>query len=62
MEIMQYGKLTHSFEFTGSGVPGALLDSNPTVGLIHNSFNSGTPPTPGRYVFQFHNGVPLGAP
>jgi Nidogen-like len=54
-----------SYELPGSGSQnplGAFLDSNLTTGLIHNSFNSGTPPVPGRYVFQFHNGVPLGTP
>lgn len=48
-----------SFEINGSAVAGALLDSNLTTGLIHTSFNS---TVPGRYVFQFHNGVPLGTP
>ena len=48
------------FEFNGSGSPGAFLDSNTTTGLKYNSFNSGG--TQGRYVFQFHNGVPLGTP
>jgi hypothetical protein len=49
-----------SFEFSGSGTQGAFLDSNQTTGLIYNSFNSGG--TQGRYVFQFHNGVPLATP
>jgi hypothetical protein len=51
-----------SFELPGSGSqnpPGAFLDSNLTTGLVHNSFNSSVL---GRFVFQFHNGVPLGAP
>lgn len=48
-----------AFEMTGSGVPGSFLDSNPTTGLIHNDFNS---TVPGRYVFQFRNGVPLNLP
>jgi hypothetical protein len=40
-------------------VGGALLDANLTTGLIHNKFNSAMP---GRYVFQFRNGVPLAHP
>jgi hypothetical protein len=49
-----------SFEMNGSGsIYDALLDSNPTTGLIYNDFNTCLP---GRYVFQFHNGVPLGHP
>ena len=44
-----------SFEFTGSGVPGALLDSNQATGLIWNSYNSSNL---GRYVFQFRGGIP----
>jgi hypothetical protein len=52
------------FEFNCSDIncpntPGVFLDSNPTTGLIYNSFNSSLP---GRYVFQFRNGVPLGHP
>ena len=49
----------NTFEFNGSGVVGALLDSNPTTGLIHADFNS---TLPGRYVFQFRNGIPVGHP
>jgi hypothetical protein len=48
-----------TFEMNGSAVPGALLDANLTTGLIYHDFNS---TVPGRYVFQFHNGVPLGTP
>jgi hypothetical protein len=48
-----------TFELNGSAVPGALLDTNLTTGLIYHDFNS---TVPGRYVFQFHNGVPLGTP
>jgi hypothetical protein len=48
-----------TFEMNGSGVNGAFLDSNAVTGLIHTNFNS---TVPGRYVFQFHNGVPLGTP
>jgi hypothetical protein len=47
------------FEFAGSGVAGAFLDSNLTTGLRYNSFNSGVN---GRYVFQFRNGQPLATP
>jgi hypothetical protein len=47
------------FEFNGSGDAGAFLDSNLTTGLIYKDFNS---IDQGRYVFQFHNGVPLGTP
>jgi hypothetical protein len=47
------------FEFNGSGVVGALLDTNAVTGLITNSFNSSAL---GRYVFQFRNGFPLGHP
>ena len=43
------------YEFNGSGVPGALLDSNPITGLIHNSRDSAIP---GRYIFEVHGGVP----
>jgi hypothetical protein len=48
-----------SFELNGSGVNGAFLDSNAASGLIYTNFNS---TVPGRYVFQFHNGAPLGHP
>lgn len=48
-----------TFELDGSGTNGAFLDSNSTTGLIYSNFNSAVP---GRYVFQFHNGVPLGTP
>ena len=52
------------FEFNCSDVDcpnviDALLDSNPTTGLIYHDFNS---TVPGRYVFQFRNGSPLGHP
>lgn len=43
-----------ALELPGSGVNGALLDSNTETGLIHNSVNSSQP---GRYVFQVRNGV-----
>ncbi|HEV2988278.1 MAG TPA: nidogen-like domain-containing protein [Candidatus Angelobacter sp.] len=43
------------FELPGSGISGSFLDSNPSTGLIHNSFGS---PQAGRYVFQVRNGVP----
>ena len=48
-----------AFELSGSATGGGLLDTNPVTGLIHTNFNS---TLPGRYVFQFHNGVPLGTP
>lgn len=44
-----------SFELTGSGVAGALLDSNTRTGLIHNSLNSGG--QLGRYVFSVRSGA-----
>jgi cysteine-rich repeat protein len=44
-----------SFELAGSAINGALLDSNPTTGLIYNSLNS---TQSGRYVFNVRNGVP----
>lgn len=43
-----------TYEFDGSGINGAFLDSNSKTGLIFNS--SGTPVF-GRYLFQFRNGV-----
>jgi len=43
------------FELPGSGIPGSFLDSNPSTGLVHNSFGS---TQAGRYVFQVRNGVP----
>jgi hypothetical protein len=46
-----------AFELHGSGVPGSFLDTNVVTGLIYNSTNS---PVPGRYVFFFRNGEPLG--
>jgi len=48
-----------TFEINGSGVNGAFLDTNMVTGLIYTNFNS---TVPGRYVFQFHNGVPLRTP
>lgn len=48
-----------TFEINGSAVNGAFLDTNTVTGLIHTNFNS---TVPGRYVFQFHNGAPLGTP
>jgi alpha-D-ribose 1-methylphosphonate 5-triphosphate synthase subunit PhnH len=41
------------------GVSTKLLDSDAVTGLIHHNFNS---TVPGRYIFQFHNGAPLGTP
>jgi hypothetical protein len=48
-----------NFEFNGSGVASAFLDTNLVTGLIHINFNSNVL---GRYVFQFRNGAPLGHP
>jgi hypothetical protein len=48
-----------NFEFNGSGVASAFLDTNLVTGLIHTNFNSNVL---GRYVFQFRNGAPLGNP
>ena len=42
------------FELSGSAVNGALLDSNPTTGLINRSLNN---PQLGRYFFQVRNGL-----
>lgn len=43
-----------NYEFAGSGVNGALLDTNSSTGLIYNS-NVGVN---GRYVFDVRNGTP----
>ncbi len=43
-------------ELPGSGVEGALMDTNVVTGLIYNHLNS---PVPGRYVFSFRDGTPL---
>jgi len=53
------GSTNSTFELNGSGTNGAFLDTNTVTGLIYTNFNS---TVPGRYVFQFHNGVPLGTP
>ena len=45
------------YELPGSGVEGAFPDTNAVTGLIYNSLNS---PVPGRYIFQFRDGEPLG--
>jgi 6-phosphogluconate dehydrogenase (decarboxylating) len=42
-----------AFELPGSGIPGSLLDSNATTGLVHNSIGS---PVSGRYVFPARSG------
>ena len=42
------------FEFPGSGIAGAFLDSNRNTGLIYGSFNSGMA---GRYIFEVRGGV-----
>jgi hypothetical protein len=46
-----------AFELQGSGVNGALLDSNATSGLIHGSLNSAQM---GRYLFRVRNGAATG--
>jgi hypothetical protein len=43
-----------SYELPGSGVPGSFLDSNTTLGLIHNSRGSAVL---GRYLFTVRNGA-----
>ena len=47
------------FELPGSGIAGALLDANPSTGLVHNSLASSVP---GRYVFAVRNGRPVARP
>ncbi len=47
---------TTAYEVPGSGIAGALLDSNFTTGLIYGSKNSSVP---GRYVYQFRDGAAL---
>ncbi|HLX68316.1 MAG TPA: nidogen-like domain-containing protein [Verrucomicrobiae bacterium] len=42
-----------TYEFDGSGINGAFLDSNRRTGLIYNSFEN---PVFGRYLFQFRDG------
>jgi hypothetical protein len=49
------GFLDSSFELAGSGVQGALLDSNSSTGLVHNRLNS---IQNGRYVFSVTSGAP----
>jgi hypothetical protein len=46
------GLAVDSYELPGSAINGALLDSNPTTGLIHGSNDN----LAGRYVFQVRNG------
>ena len=48
-----------TYELNGSGTNSAFLDANLVTGLIYTNFNS---TVPGRYMFQFHNGAPLGTP
>jgi VCBS repeat-containing protein len=48
------GDGVHYAEFPGSLVNGALLDSNLSTGLIHNSLNS---TTCGRYIMEMRNGT-----
>ncbi|HVG57529.1 MAG TPA: choice-of-anchor A family protein [Hyalangium sp.] len=43
------------FQFPGSLVNGALLDTNPATGLVHHSRNSNIL---GRYIFNVRNGRP----
>lgn len=40
----------NDYEFSGSGVNGAFLNSNFTTGLINNNLNSSVA---GRYIFEF---------
>jgi uncharacterized repeat protein (TIGR01451 family) len=47
---------TSSFELPGSGISGALLDSNSATGLIHNTLNCAG--QLGCYVFGVRNGTP----
>ena len=42
------------WEYAGSGVPGAFLDSNPTTGLIFNDIGSGEA---GRYTLEVRDGL-----
>jgi hypothetical protein len=48
-----------TFELNGSGNARSFLDTNTVTGLIYTNFNS---TVPGRYVFQFTNGIPNGTP
>lgn len=45
---------SNDFEFAGSRVNGAFLDSNLSSGLVHGSLNSNTA---GQYIFTVRNGV-----
>jgi hypothetical protein len=47
----------NGYELPGSGVEGAFLDTNVVTGLIYHNLNSSVP---GRYIFFFRNGEPLG--
>jgi hypothetical protein len=49
------GTDVNSYELSGSGIDGTLLDSNFSRGLVHNSIGS---EHDGRYVFRIRNGVP----
>ena len=46
-----------SYELPGSGIADAFMDTNTVSGLIYHSLNSSLP---GRYVFFFRDGSPLG--
>jgi Nidogen-like len=48
------GTSANSYELPGSGAPGSFLDSNTTLGLIHNSRGSDVL---GRYIFSVRNGA-----
>jgi len=48
---------SYDYELPGSGVEGMFLDTNAVTGLIYNNLNS---PVPGRYIFYFRDGEPLG--
>jgi hypothetical protein len=47
----------NGYELPGSGVEGAFVDTNVVTGLIYHNLNSSVP---GRYIFYFRNGEPLG--
>jgi hypothetical protein len=47
----------NDYELPDSGAEGAFLDTNVVTGLIYHNLNSSVP---GRYIFFFRNGEPLG--
>ena len=50
---------SNSYEFPGSGMAGAFLDSNPVTGLVNGSLNSSVP---GQYLFHVQDGFVDQAP